>query len=146
MELQAIKLTDDAKTRLVKWYKNHTRHEYIDEKALIREIQTHSRFGEKSWFYEMSSFDSKDGTPQLYDFEANDYVYTAEVADVIDFIDTCVCDCLDMHGDTNKFESIKDLVDRYCEDVFGHTLYLTKVEWSRVYKCCNNESIRRLVK
>lgn len=74
----AIALTDDAKKRVIEWWKANARFDLVNPDALIAEIQRHERFGNDGFFYEMGTFESKDRTPNLYDFTANDYVYEEE--------------------------------------------------------------------
>lgn len=74
----AVALTDNAKKRVIAWYEANARFHLVNPDALIAEIQRHERFGNDGFSYEIGTFESKDGTPNLYGFGANDYVYEEE--------------------------------------------------------------------
>jgi len=71
----AIDLTENAKNQVIKWWESNSRFELANTDALIDEIRIHARFGEDGFTYEMSDFESKDGTPKTYAFDITDYVF-----------------------------------------------------------------------
>ena len=71
----AVDLTEKAKKQVIQWYESNSRFALANADALLREIRNHERFGEDGFAFEMTSFESKHGTPNTYGFGTTDYVF-----------------------------------------------------------------------
>ena len=74
----AVDLTDKAKKQVIQWYQSNSRFALANADALLSEIRNHDRFGQDGFVFELTSFESKHGTPNTYGFGLVDYVFEEE--------------------------------------------------------------------
>ena len=60
---------------------------------------------------------------------------------IADYVDTCVSENFDININPERFDSLAELVDTYCDDVV-----MSRADFCEVVRLCDTPSIRRLVK
>lgn len=63
------------------------------------------------------------------------------LAEIADYVDTCVCENFDINGEPDFFPSLRNLVAVYTDEIA-----LTHDEFMELLQLCDTPSINRLVK
>lgn len=60
---------------------------------------------------------------------------------IADYVDTCVCENFDINVTPEKFDTLVELVNTYCDNI-----EMSRAQFCEVVRLCDTPSVRRLVK